>query len=82
MSNDINIGVNMSTCTGFKVSPDGEVTDFKGTVNRAFSDLRRANAAIRRKYKDSSITITNIEVEKHHYSVPFDQFIDIATQLD
>lgn len=67
---------------GFSVSPDGTVNDFVGTLGRGYYNLKRASGAIRRKYKDSSITITELNVESHTYEVDDEKLFEIATEIN
>lgn len=68
--------------SGFRVKPDGTVVDFEGTIRNRFSDLKRASAAARRKYGDSSITITEAVPEKTRYRVDLNALLQIAERVD
>jgi len=71
-----------SIVEGYRVTPDGAVVDFRGTVRNTFSTLERATAAARRKYRDSSINVLSVKREVHHYKVDLDALMQIAEQLD
>lgn len=70
-----------SAIKGFSVDKDGTVHDFDGTLNRCYNSLARASAAARRKYKDSSITITEITRQKRKFQVDLDELLKIATEV-
>ena len=70
-----------SAIKGFSVASDGTVHDFTGTLNRCYTSLARASAAARRKYRDSSITITEIERHKRKFKVDLDKLLEIATEV-
>lgn len=70
-----------SAIKGFCVKPDGSVQDFEGTLNRCYTSLARASAAARRKYKDSTITITEITRQKTRYQVDLDKLLEISTEV-
>lgn len=74
--------VSGSVVRGFRVSPEGEVSDFSGYLSRKYASLARATAAARRKYHDSSISIVEIEPKLHHFKVDEDQLMAISTQTD
>lgn len=65
-------------CYGFRVEPDGTVVDFHGTLRNFYNDLNRASAAARRKYNDSSITITSTIDSKKRYRVDLEELLAIA----
>lgn len=67
--------------TGFRVEPDGAVADFTGTLRNSYTDIKRASAAARRKYGDSTITVTNTRTLKKRYRVPLDQLMQIAEEI-
>lgn len=67
---------------GFRVEPDGTVVDFSGTLRNFYNDLVRASAAARRKYNDSTITITEVKDEKTRYRVDLDALLAIAEKTE
>lgn len=67
---------------GFSVKPDGTVVDFSGTLRNFYNDLARASAAARRKYNDSTITITEVTDCKTRYRVDIDALMKIAERTD
>lgn len=67
---------------GFRVEPDGAVADFIGTLRNSYDDLSRASAAARRKYGDSSITITETRSKKKRYRVELEKLLAIAEPID
>lgn len=71
-----------STVEGFRVTPEGAVRDFRGTLRNFYNDLASASLAARRKYRDSTITITSIKREKHRYEVELDDLMKIARPID
>lgn len=72
-----------SIVEGYRVTPDGAVVDFRGTVrNTSFASLERATAAARRKYRDNSINVISVKREIHHYKVELDALMAIAEQID
>lgn len=71
-----------STVEGYRVTPDGAVVDFRGTVRNAYDSLERATAAARRKYRDQSINVLSMKHEIHHYEVDLEQLLAISVQLD
>lgn len=68
--------------SGFRVKRDGTVVDFEGTIRNRYSDLKRASAAARRKYGDSSITIIKAVPEKTRYRVDLNALLQIAERVD
>lgn len=66
---------------GFKVAPDGAVEDFTGTLRNSYNSLARASSAARRKYGDSTITITTIRPQKKRYKVDLEKILDIAEEI-
>lgn len=70
-----------SEVIGFKVADDGAVSDFRGTLRNHYKSLAHASAAARRKYRDSTITITECVPRKTRYKVDFDKLMAIA-ELD
>lgn len=71
-----------SVVEGYRVTPEGAVVDFRGTIRNTYESLERATAAARRKYRDSSINVLSVSREIHHYEVEIDKLLAIATQLD
>ena len=71
-----------SVVEGYRVTPDGAVVDFRGTVRNSYASLERATAAARRKYRDSTINVLSVKREIHHYQVDLDALMSIAEQLD
>ena len=66
---------------GFKVAPDGSVADFSGTLRNSYKSIARASSAARRKYGDTTITVTNIEPQKKRYRVSLAMLLDIAEEI-
>lgn len=70
-----------SIVRGTRVTPEGAVLDFEGTLRNRYDNLAKASNAARRKYHDTTIQITETVVEKHRYSVPLDKLLEIATEI-
>lgn len=66
---------------GFRVEPDGAVVDFTGTLRNSYDDLKRASAAARRKYGDSTITITETRARKKRYRVELEKLLELAEEI-
>lgn len=66
---------------GFRVEPNGAVVDFVGTLRNSYDDLKRASAAARRKYGDSTITITETRARKKRYRVELEKLLEIAEEI-
>lgn len=75
------VSLNRSIVTGFTVHPDGAVADFEGTLKGSYSSLKRASAAARRKYKDSSISITSIKIDKRKFRISDEDLEKIGTEI-
>lgn len=73
---------NVTYIKGFSVSSDGTVNDFEGKINRSCASIERACTAARKIYKDSTITITELRVEKHKFAVDDVELMKIAEQID
>lgn len=74
----IDVKIRTSKCSGFRVDPDGNVSDFDCVLDGNLRSLRRASAVARRKYHDSSITITNVETAVDNVKVDIDELKEIA----
>lgn len=70
------------TVHGFRVTSNGEVKEFTGTLRNHYTDLARASAAARRKYRDSTITITSTRDAKTRYRVAIDKLLEISEKCD
>lgn len=70
-----------STVKGTRVTPEGAVVDFEGTLRNWYTDLAKASTAARRKYQDTTIQISEVVSEKHRYTVPLDKLLEIATEI-
>lgn len=70
-----------SKVRGFRVV-GGELRPFEGTLHAHYKNIERAATAARRKYDDSSITLTECIAEKHRYQVPMDELMKIAEEID
>ena len=68
--------------SGFCVGENGAVADFAGTLRNSYSELKRASAAARRKYGDSSINVTEIRPQKRRYRVPMEELMKIAEPIE
>ena len=71
-----------SQVKGVKVLPDGATEPFEGTLRQFYSDVGRASQAARRKYKDQTITITELSAEKKKYRVDEEKLLEIAELID
>lgn len=70
-----------SVVRGTRVTPEGAVVAFEGTLRNWYTDYAKAASAARRKYQDSTIQITEVEAEKHRYQVDLDSLLSIATEI-
>lgn len=68
--------------SGFCVCDNGAVVDFAGTLRNSYTDYKRASAAARRKYGDSTITVTEIKPQKRRYRVPMSKLLEISEPID
>lgn len=68
--------ITITHCTG-KCVVDGEFVDYNETLIGDYN-LQSATNTIRRRTKDNTIVITNIEKDVDYYSVPLDVFIETA----
>lgn len=66
---------------GFKVLPNGDTTPFEGTLRQFYSDVGRASQAARRKYRDQTITVTEMSAEKKKYRVDEEKLLEIAEEI-
>lgn len=68
--------ITISRCTG-KYVVDGEFEDYEEMLIGDYN-LQSATNTIRRRTKDNTVVITNIEKDVDYYSVPLDVFIETA----
>ena len=71
-----------SEVSGFRVTDIGDVEDFHGSLRKTYESLRHASAAARRKYQDSSITVTECIPKKTRYRVRIEDLLKIAEKID
>lgn len=71
-----------SVVEGYRVTPEGAVVDFRGTVRNTYDNLERATAAARRKYRDSSINVLKVSRDIQRYRVDLEQLLQIAEKID
>lgn len=64
-------------CRGYTVR-DGEQVAFKRKLYGSYSDPVKATNTLRQMLGDTFITITDVAVESDYYSIPIDDFVDIA----
>lgn len=63
---------------GTRNNDNGEVTQFVGYLHRNYTQLARATGAARRKYKDSTINVLNIEPYATTYNVDANRLSEIS----
>lgn len=74
---------NVTKCKGFKVTDNGEVQDFEGDItNCGYMSLSRASIAARKYYKDPTITVTEVSIERHKYMYDDAELMKIATKIN
>ena len=72
---------NWSNCYGQKYNYDTkEFEDFSFQVLGNYTEKRATNFA-RKKYKDDSIIIYNVEIETHYHKVPVDVFLENSERV-
>lgn len=69
--------VSFSHCKGMHVV-DGEFEPFEHDLIGDYSNPDKATNTLRRRMKDASITITDIEVDSDYYSMPVKLFVETA----
>lgn len=60
----------------------GNVHDFEGDLGRHYTNLKRATAAARRKYADSSISVLRIENHRERYRITESAIRQYGTRID
>ena len=70
-----------SKCTGHKYNYEtGDFEDFSFTVLGNYTPQRATNNA-QKKYKDSSILIVNVEIEKHYHKMSAEKFLQESERV-
>lgn len=70
-----------SKCTGHKYNYEtGDFEDFSFTVLGNYTPQRATNYA-QKKYKDSSILIVNVEIEKHYHKMSAEKFLQESERV-
>lgn len=64
-------------CCGYTVR-DGEQVPFKRKLYGNYSDPVKATNTLRKILGDTFITITDVVTESNYYSIPIEDFIDVA----
>lgn len=68
-------------CHGQILDTNGEFSDFTAQLVGDYS-AERATRALRREYKDSTITINNVEKTSTYYKMRLDEFMKAAKPTD
>lgn len=72
---------NLSKCTGSRFNYDTqEFEDFYFEVYGNYTSKRATNFA-RKKYKDNSIQITNVEIESSMYAISPEDFLKYGERI-
>lgn len=70
-----------SNCNGQKYNYEtDEFEDFSFTILGNYTPIRATNYA-RRKFKDSSIVITNVEIERHYHKMSAEKFLQESERV-
>lgn len=70
-----------SKCTGHKYNYEtGDFEDFSFIVLGNYTPQRATNYA-QKKYKDSSILIVNVEIEKHYHKMSAEKFLQESERV-
>ena len=70
-----------SKCTGHKYNYEtGDFEDFSFTVLGNYTPQRATNYA-QKKYKDSSILIVKVEIEKHYHKMSAEKFLQESERV-
>ena len=67
-------------CRGQYVSR-GEFFDFSAELPGCYT-LKRAQAKLRREFCDPSITLNAVEHDEAYYTMPLDQFVNLAMRKE
>ena len=73
--------ITITQCHGQRLTGTGEFCDFFATLIGDYTP-ERATRALRREFKDSSITINAVERESAYYKMRLDEFIKAAKITD
>lgn len=68
-------------CHGQMLDNNGEFSDFTAQLVGDYSP-ERATRALRREYKDSTITINNVDKTSAYYKMRLDEFMRAAKRID
>ena len=73
--------INVSNCDGHKFNYEtGEFEDFSFSVEGNYSTKRATNYA-RKQFHDSTILITNVEIEQRMYAITPEDFIKYGERI-
>lgn len=64
-------------CRGYTVR-DGKQVAFKRKLYGNYSDPAKATNTLRKTLGDTFITITDVATESNYYSMPIEDFVDVA----
>ncbi len=73
--------VSVSHCNGQMLNENNEFVDVSGDLFGNFTP-ERATRKFRRDFDNQSITINNVEIERHYYSMTIEDFVNAAEITD
>ena len=80
---DVRKTVAITLVKGITVDPvSGELKPFEDAIFRPVKSLDTTNRILRRRYNDSTVTVTNMSYNKTTYALPLSTFLQYATIYD